>query len=206
MLTTAALTRAIARINAGIAAITEELNAADRLLGDGDTGMTVAQVVIAWQAACPTLPPDVGVALLALGRETGRASGSSLAAVLSMGLSAAGRSARGKEALAGSDVVAMLAAAAAVITERSGATPGDKSILDSLLRVGRDLAADDASANLLDAAAAAAVAALDEFRGRESRLGRARMYGARSVGHDDPGMLAAVLLLGAVRGDAAAHG
>ncbi len=206
MLTTAAIARAIAGIHAGIAAIAEELNAADRLLGDGDTGMTVAQVVAAWAAACPSLPPDVGAALLALGRETGRASGSSLAAVLSMGLSAAGRSARGKEALAGSEVVALLNAAAAVITERSGATPGDKSILDSLLRVESDLAADDASANLLDAAAAAAAAALDEFRGRESRLGRARMYGARSVGYDDPGMLAAVLLLAAVRRDGAAPG
>ena len=197
MLTTAGLARAIAAMHADIAAIGEALNAADRMLGDGDTGMTIAQVVAAWQAAGPSLPPDVGVALLALGREAGRASGSSLGAVLAMGLSAAGRSVRGKEALARDDVVTALAAAAATIAERSGASPGDKSILDSLLRLQRDLAATGDAANLLDAAAAAAAAALGEFRGRESRIGRARMYGAKSVGHDDPGMLAAALLLAA---------
>lgn len=41
--------------------------------------------------------------------------------------------------------------------------------------------------------------ALFGFGDRESRLGRARMHGARSVGHDDPGMLAAARLLSAAR-------
>lgn len=195
MLTTTGLQRAIAAIHADIAAIRDELNAADRHLGDGDTGMTIAQVATAWQAACPALPPDVGTALLALGRETGLATGSSLGAVMAIGLSAAGRCARGKEALSGVEVIALVASAAKAISERSGAAPGDKSVLDSLLRIEGALPAADDATDILQAAVAAAADALAAFRDRESRLGRARMYGTKSVGRDDPGMLAAVLLL-----------
>ena len=118
--------------------------------------------------------------------------------MLAIGLGA-GRCVRGKESLSRADLVAALTAAASVIVERAGAAPGDKCILDSLLAIERDLAAAGDEADLLAAAVDAADGALREFRGRESRLGRARMYGARSAGHDDPGMLAALLLLSAVR-------
>lgn len=199
MLTSIAIARAIEHIDAGIVPIRDELNAADRHLGDGDTGMTIGQVVGAWKGASGSLPADVGAALLALGRETGRATGSSLGSVLAMGLSAAGRSGRGREQIDRAGIVPLLAAATAAITERSGAQPGDKSILDSLLRIEHALGTESGSGNALDMAVDAAAAALDEFRGRESRIGRARMYGARSAGHDDPGMLAVHRLLSAAR-------
>jgi phosphoenolpyruvate---glycerone phosphotransferase subunit DhaL len=198
MLTSPEIAGAIERIDAGIAPIRDELNAADRRLGDGDTGMTVAQVVGAWKAA-GNLPADVGAALICLGRETGRATGSSLGSVLATGLSAAGRAGCGREAIDCAGVVALLGAATAAITARSGATAGDKSILDSLLRIESSLDSKGRQDAALDIAADAATAALAEFRNRESRIGRARMYGAQSAGHDDPGMLAVVLLLTAAR-------
>ena len=90
----------------------------------------------------------------------------------------------------------MLAAAAQKITERSGAAAGSKTVLDSLLRIERDArAAGDGYG--LAAATGSAKAALDEFRDRETLVGRARMYGAKTKGLDDPGMLAAYLLLSA---------
>jgi hypothetical protein len=92
-------------------------------------------------------------------------------------------------------IIGALAAAATAIVERSGAAPGDKSILDALLRIERDLKAKEGEDRLLDTAIAAASAAIDEFRGRESRIGRARIYGSKSIGLDDPGMLAALMLL-----------
>jgi hypothetical protein len=52
-----------------------------------------------------------------------------------------------------------------------------------------------AKEGLLAVALAAAERALRDYRDRASKLGRARMYGERSIGHDDPGMLAIVLLL-----------
>jgi len=195
MLTVASLADAIDRMHARIGAIQDELNAADRLLGDGDTGMTVAAIVEACAAVAPTLSNDVGAALAELGRATSRASGSSLAAVLAMGLNAAGRTVRDRKGIERDDIVAMLAAAAKVIAERSGASPGDKSVLDSVQRIGQDLAAAPVADNLLELSLRAAQAALTEFRDRQCRLGRARIYGAKSIGLDDPGMKAVVLLL-----------
>lgn len=200
MLTVAKIVHALNSMDAGITAIRDELNAADRNLGDGDTGMTVAQVVAAWSRVAPSLPPDVGAALLALGSETSRASGSSLGAVLAIFLSAAGRSVRGKQALSRSDIVMALSTATKAVCERSGASAGDKSVIDSWLAIERHLDAVDDNANLLAEALLAAHDCLLEFRARESKLGRARIYGAKSMGHDDPGMLAVMRLLSASQG------
>jgi len=197
MLVASDIASAIERIHAGIVPIRDALNAADRELGDGDTGMTIAAVVAGWHTLLGALPSDVGEALIVVGRETSRASGSSLAAVLATGFSAAGRSMRGKTSLATADIVAATSAAAQKITERSGATAGAKTVLDSLLRVCADARA-QASYDL-PAAIASAKAALAEFRDRPASIGRARMYGDRAKGHDDPGMLAAYLLLAACK-------
>ncbi|MCC7003342.1 MAG: dihydroxyacetone kinase subunit L [Gemmatimonadaceae bacterium] len=201
MLTTAAIIEGVVRMQAHHAAIRDALNEADRALGDGDTGMTVATIIGACDGVAAQLPADLGAALAELGRAASRASGSSLGAVLAMGLSAAGRTARGKDSAICADVCAMLDAATRVITERSGATPGDKTVLDSFLHIQQALASCVTHAPMLPPAITAARAALDLFRPRESRLGRARMYGSRSIGLDDPGMLAVALLLEAVAVD-----
>jgi dihydroxyacetone kinase-like protein len=184
-MTTGGIAEAIRRMYASLDAIRDELNAADRVLGDGDTGMTVANVVTAWYAALVADHADVSAMLQAMGRETRRATGSSLGSVMGIGLTAAGKSGETSPA-------AMLDAAIAAITERSGASPGDKTILDSLVAI-RDATVGGGEP------VAAAQRALDEFRTREAKIGRARIYGARSAGHDDPGMLAALLLLRAAQ-------
>jgi dihydroxyacetone kinase-like protein len=199
VITAESLRHAIERVHAAAAAIRDTLNAADRRLGDGDTGMTIEQVVSAWQALEREGAQDIGGAIVDLGRATARATGSSLGSVLAIGLSAAGRAVRGRAALDRAGMVTALAAARAAIVARSGAAIGDKTILDSIDHVERALAAAGDEAGLYAIAMQAAEAALAEFRARPSRIGRARMYGEKSAGSDDPGMLAAVLLLRAAR-------
>jgi phosphoenolpyruvate---glycerone phosphotransferase subunit DhaL len=195
VLTVAGIADAVRRMHAGAASIRDELNAADRLLGDGDTGMTIAAVVSAWHDALATVPADVATLLRELARETRRASGSSLGSVLAIGLVAAAKQAAMHTSADREAVVAMLDAAVAAIAERSGAAPGDKTVLDALLAVRDALARASDEHALLDVAIQALTEALAAFRSREARIGRARMYGAKSIGHDDPGMLAALLLL-----------
>ena len=184
-LTSVRIAHAVQRIHCNIDGIRDQLNAADRVLGDGDTGMTIASVVAAWKGAVAGDQSDAAAMLQQLGRETRRATGSSLGSVMAIGLIAAGK-------VGGMSTTAMLDAAAAAISERSGAVAGDKTILDSLLAV-RDALAQQRSA--VDAAQQA----LDNFRSRQAKVGRARIYGEQSVGHDDPGMLAALLLLRAAQ-------
>jgi dihydroxyacetone kinase-like protein len=199
-LTPAAIDAAVRRIAAAAPALRDELDAADRVLGDGDTGMTVASVVAAWHEALDEPAADVGTALQRLARATRRATGSSLGSVVAIALNAAGRSAAGHVSVDRARLVALLDAATGAIAERSGASPGDKSILDALLHVRDGLAHAADEADLLAVATHAARDALEAFHGRESRLGRARIYGARSIGHDDPGMLAALKVLDAAGG------
>lgn len=194
-LTPAAIVAGVRRMQAQAGSLRDALNAADRVLGDGDTGMTVAAVIAAWDEAAGAAHADAGAALEALGRAGRRATGSSLGAVLATGLVAAGRSAQGAAALDRDALVTALAASVDAISARSGATPGDKTILDTLLALRDALAAASPATDLEDVALAAAEEALTNFRGRPARIGRARVYGERAVGHDDPGMLAAVMLL-----------
>jgi hypothetical protein len=199
VLTTQDIAAGVASITADIAPIRDALNAADRRLGDGDTGMTIEQVVNAWGGFAPDTMADVGEALVALGRQTARATGSSLGSVLAIGLGAAGRAVRGQVSLDRAGIVTALAAAADAITTRSGAAIGDKTVLDSLVHIKEALAAVPDTASLDDTALQAADQALAAYRAREARIGRARMYGAKSAGADDPGMLAVALLLRAAR-------
>jgi dihydroxyacetone kinase-like protein len=199
VLTPELLLRAVNCIHADVAGIRDTLNAADRRLGDGDTGMTIEQVVGSWQALPPEPARDIGVTLVALGRATARATGSSLGSVLAIGLGAAGRAVRGSASLDRAGMITALAAAREAISTRSGAAIGDKTILDSVVHIERALAAAADKDDLQAVAVRAAEDAVDEYRDRESRIGRARMYGAKSAGSDDPGMLAAVLLLRAAR-------
>ena len=136
VLTSQDLGTAIQRIHRRIDSIRDRLNAADARLGDGDTGMTVATLVEAVHAASGALPEDVGAALAVWGRECRQASGSSLAAVVAIGLSRAARTLAGRVAVDRTGIAGALERAAEAITERSGATAGDKTMLDSLLRIG----------------------------------------------------------------------
>ncbi|HTZ76542.1 MAG TPA: DAK2 domain-containing protein [Stellaceae bacterium] len=71
-----------------------------------------------------------------------------------------------------------------------GAKLGDKTVLDAI-EAARAAIADLADPARQHAAALAAVdAALERFRGEANRIGRARMFGDRSRGLDDPGMVA----------------
>ena len=74
---------------------------------------------------------------------------------------------------------------------------GDKTVLDTI----------DAAARALDShpedSVSAVITAVDEtlalFRDRECKIGRARIFADRSVGLDDPGMVAFRVMVGALK-------
>ncbi|NYZ13945.1 dihydroxyacetone kinase subunit L [Azospirillum sp. RWY-5-1] len=211
MLTSPAIAEFLDRAVQRLPGIRDQLNEADSRLGDGDTGMTVARVMEAMRAASVGLPADTGQALAVVARAASQASGSSLASVVTIGLMAAAKTARGRETVDRAGVAALLQVAIDAITARSGAGLGDKTVLDSLDAIraelaGHDPAAPDTGTGVAapdtgtGVAADAARRALCAFRDRPSKLGRARVYGDRSIGFDDPGMLAACLILDAAAG------
>jgi dihydroxyacetone kinase-like protein len=188
-ITSAGLKAAAKRIASGVASATDELNALDGQLGDGDLGVTVGR---GWQAVADgadTFPDDLGKAFLAAAKAFQSVSSSSFGTLVATAFMAAAKQTMGKTAIATADVPALLTAARDAMMARGKGALGDKTVLDSLDAVIVAVSAAE-PAGMAAAADKAAASALDAFRDRPNRLGRARMFAEKSVGLDDPGMVA----------------
>lgn len=175
----------------------------DAALGDGDLGITVRKGAAAVVGAFAALPPGASISdmLFAAGKVFSTANPSTFAALVGGGLIAGAKTAAGKDALTKADTLAIGRAIAARIAERGKALPGDKTVLDVLVPSLDTLASSDGDKDALFAAMietasreASATAAL------QSRRGRAAWVQERSIGHTDPGAMAYLLFLQALRG------
>ncbi len=188
-LTTGVLADGLRRIAAHMETAAEALNAADGQLGDGDLGVTMQRGGRELVKVLPTLPADVGMALLACAQAITRVSGSSYGTLLATGLMAAAKATRGRTEVPWSELSALLQAALQALMARGKASLGDKTVLDVLDAAAR--AVDGvAPAEMLVAASAAVDETMTRMRGQQAKIGRARIFGERSAGLDDPGMLA----------------
>jgi dihydroxyacetone kinase-like protein len=165
----------------------EELNALDAELGDGDLGTTLASVVAAIDPRVESLPDDIGAALTEIAKAIGSVSGSSFSGLMIVGLLRAASLTRGKTQILESEVGPILQGSLEAMIERGGAGLGDKTMLDGLAAL-----ADAPTGTDLELPLARAIST---FRDRPCRSGRARLAADRSVGRDDPGMVALMRMI-----------
>lgn len=173
----------------------QRLNEADGKLGDGDTGSMLARLTEALAGTDIAQAEDLGAAFALYARAGSAATGSSLGTLLVTALLAASKATKGKPAIGWNELSPLVGAALEAMMRRGGASLGDKTILDAVHAVAEALreVSDEATARRL--AAEAARRTLDDFRDKPNRIGRARMFAERSIGQDDPGMLALCILL-----------
>lgn len=200
----AALAGSVARAKARMATLEQELNLADSRLGDGDTGVMLARVVDAMAAIDYAAEPDIGAALGLMARKTASATGSSLGTLIATGLLTVSKRVKGEPAIAYADLGGHVAAVVAAMAARGGATLGDKTVLDILDALARALDGKGDGASAASAVVATCRTVLAEFRDRPCRIGRARMFAEKSIGMDDPGMLAVHELVLAIAAPATA--
>lgn len=187
---TAALRVAIARVADVIEDSADELNRLDGQLGDGDLGVTMQRGVRGLVEVAPDLPEDVGMALLRCAQVFTKVSGSTYGTLLATGLMSMAKATRGRTAVPYAETSALLAGALADMSRRSKGELGDKTVLDALEAVRGATEGLDDPAALAEAADQAAADALDAFRDKLAKQGRARIFGEKSIGLDDPGMVA----------------
>jgi dihydroxyacetone kinase-like protein len=180
----------LARVAAAMERDFEDLNAADGALGDGDLGVTLTRGMRAIMAQADELPEDLGRALLACAQAFTKASGSSYGTLMATGLMAIAKEVKGETTLDPARIPDLVAAARDQMQARGKAELGGKTVLDSLDAVVGATAGKADPAELADAAATAADASLEAFRDKRATVGRARIFGDKSVGMDDPGMRA----------------
>lgn len=106
---------------------------------------------------------------------------------------------KGRDAISGSDVVAMLRAAIEGIKARGNADVGDKTLLDALVpmtdAIEQSVAAGATSGETVHAAAVAARSAADATTTMLAKRGRASYSGERSIGSPDAGAVAVAVIL-----------
>lgn len=176
----------------------QELNAADAKLGDGDTGGMLARVIGAIDSASVPSDADVGACFSAHAKAAAMATGSSLGTLFATALMTIARDTKGREAVPISELGPLLGKARDAMMARGGASLGDKTVLDVLDATSNALLGIEDSRTAKQQAVASAQAALDAYRGRPNKIGRARMFADQTIGLDDPGMLAFVKLCEAV--------
>ena len=176
----------------------EELNRRDGELGDGDLGVTMARGMATINTELDLLPDDFGMALFACAKCFTRVSGSSYGTLLATGLMAAARSCRGQSTVAWAQIPQLLGLAKTAMQVRGKAKLGDKTVLDMLDGLQCDLDGIAVPAKLGAAAVASCAATLDAFRDKQAQQGRARFYGTKSIGKDDPGMVALMRIVEAL--------
>jgi len=167
-----------------------ELNELDGRLGDADLGATLDKCAVLIEQELVNLPDDLEGTFKKLAQASAKASGSSFGTLLTVACMTAAKHSANKASLSRSDIVELLSAVIETLSARGGANLGDKTVLDGLqaIVVSLQTAADED--RLLAAARDAVQRALDEFRDRPNRIGRARMFAERTIGMDDPGMVA----------------
>ncbi len=192
---------ATSRVGATLVASEAALTDLDQQMGDGDLGITLSKIGLALQefAAGTPVEGDIGKWLGKAGMAANRAGSSSFGTLLATALMRAGRAVNGKDTLAGTDLLAMFAAADAGVQERGKAQPGDKTVIDALhpaaLAFAAALEAGQPLATAGSAALDAARAGRDLVTPLRSKIGRAGWVGERTEGKVDPGCEAFVLML-----------
>jgi dihydroxyacetone kinase-like protein len=194
-ITVQTLRDAVARSHARMERLEDPLNAADALLGDGDTGSMLARVLEKMAATDLTATSDVGAAFSTLARATMSATGSSLGTLLATALLTFAKATQGRGEIPWSELSGLIGQAIEAMKARGGASLGDKTILDALYRIAQSLTGIDEAAAAARAAETGARAALEHFKPLPCKIGRARLFPEKSTGAHDPGMLAMHLLL-----------
>jgi phosphoenolpyruvate---glycerone phosphotransferase subunit DhaL len=190
MLDAQALRAGLQRWYDALEAAAPELNELDARLGDGDLGTTLQRSAANVREVLPGLPDTLPGLFKGCAGASAKASGSSFGTLLAQAFLTAARETADAQAIDRAGLVHLLDAIVATLSSRGGAALGDKTMLDSLDMIARSLAEASDATDLRPVARAAAARAVDTLRDRPNRIGRARMFAERSIGLEDPGMVA----------------
>ena len=190
MITTDSIKTAVTKIAQLMEESADELNAADGLLGDGDLGITMVRGFREIIRVRDSLPDDVGMALFQCAKAFTKSSGSSYGTLLATGLMSVAKKKKGQQEIQVEEISALLNDALDAMKQRGKAELGDKTVLDVIAASSQAAKDQSDGSSVLKAINDAVTSTIDEFRSRQSKIGRARIFSEKSIGLDDPGMLA----------------
>ena len=137
-----------------------------------------------------TLPEDIGMAFFQCAKAFTKSSGSSYGTLLATGVMAIAKVKKGQTGIELDEVSELFDTALEAMQMRGKASLGDKTVLD-VIAAARDAAKSQTDGQtMLNSINQAINDTMKLFQNRQSQIGRARIFGEKSIGLDDPGMLA----------------
>ena len=171
----------------------DELNGLDAQLGDGDLGVTMVRGSRQLLEIREELPDDWGMALLKCAQAFTKTSGSSYGTILATGLMAMAKQKKGHAEVDSTEWGGLLKLALEAMQQRGRAELGQKTVLDPLSAAQKKL--ENAPKTSLCDLIEVVQQTIDDFRDKPCQIGRARIFQDKSIGLDDPGMVAFKRLL-----------
>ena len=165
----------------------DEFNSADGKIGDGDLGVTILHGLEEVNNNINKFSNDLGANFMLCSQAFVKKSGSSFGTLIAFSFMNISKNLKGKTECNHDDIIFIFETALKTILERGKTNLGDKTIADSLDLIVKKLKDNQDYSNLFKSATKQA---LEDFKGKKIKIGRARMFEDKTKDLDDPGMFA----------------
>ena len=165
----------------------DDFNSADGKIGDGDLGVTILHGLEEVNNNINKFTDDMGSNFMLCSQAFVKKSGSSFGTLIAFSFMNVSKSLRGKIECNHKDILSILEITLKTILERGKTSLGDKTIADSLDLIIKNLKDNQ---NYSAVFKSSTKQALEEFKGKKIKIGRARMFEDKTMDLDDPGMFA----------------
>jgi len=165
----------------------DDFNSADGKIGDGDLGVTILHGLEEINNNINKFSDDLGANFMLCSQAFVKRSGSSFGTLIAFSFMNISKNLKGKTECNHEDITAIFETALKTIIERGKTSLGDKTIVDSLDLIIKKLKDNQ---NYSEVFKSATKEALDNFKGKKIKIGRARMFEDKTKDLDDPGMFA----------------
>ena len=165
----------------------DEFNTIDGQIGDGDLGVTILHGLEEVNNNFNNFSDDMGKNFMICSQAFVKKSGSSFGTLIAFSFMNISKNLKGKVECNHEDIVGIIETALKTILERGKTSLGDKTIADSMDLIIKKIRDDR---NYSEAFKLGTKQALEDFKGKKIKIGRARMFEDKTKDLDDPGMFA----------------
>ena len=165
----------------------DDFNSADGKIGDGDLGVTILHGLEEVNKNVIKFSDDMSANFMICSQAFVKKSGSSFGTLIAFSFMNISKNLKGKTTCNHDDVLNIFETALKTILERGKTNLGDKTIADSLNLIINKLKDNQ---NYSEVFKTATKQALQDFKGKKIKIGRARMFEDKTKDLDDPGMFA----------------
>ena len=165
----------------------DDFNVADGKIGDGDLGVTILHGLEEVNNNINKFNDDMGANFMLCSKAFVKKSGSSFGTLIAFSFMNISKNLKGKSECNHEDILSIFEISLKTILERGKTNLGDKTIADSLDLIIRNLKNNQ---NYAEVFKSSTKQALEDFKGKKIKIGRARMFEDKTMDLDDPGKFA----------------